>query len=376
MLRRSAGERGAVPLPRLRVGLVAVGLAVLAVAGSNFAASVEGWERSPDAWAWLAAAVTAGALAWSWTAPMVVLAVVAAGTSGYQVGGYPPGPVLLCLVFATFQVARVRPVRVSLPACGVAAAVVVAALLVNVADQNSLSLIVGIAWVNWLVAPWSLGTLVQVRTVAAARLRTELVERGALEERVRVAGEVHDVAGHGFSVIAMQAGVALLVLDDDPAQARESLQAIRATSTEALGDLRVTLSMMQAAETPGLDGLPRLAERVQSAGLPVDLHVESMKDLPEDLNAAVYRVVQESLTNVLRHAGRARAQVQVVRENGDLLVEIDDDGTGSPKHSDGRGLTGMRSRIEALGGTLTAGPGDEGGFRVRARIPVPEGAEQ
>ncbi|GAA2805315.1 sensor histidine kinase [Saccharopolyspora taberi] len=363
-------------MPGLRVVLVAVGLAVLVGVGSNFAASVEGWERSPDAWASLVAAVTAGALAWSRAGSVVMLAVVAAGTSVYLVGGYPPGPVLLCLVVATFQVARVRPVRVSLPACGVAAAVVVAALLVNVADQSSLSLIVGLACVNWLVAPWSLGTLVQVRTVAAARLRTELVERGALEERVRVAGEVHDVAGHGFSVIAMQAGVALLVLDDDPAQARKSLQAIRSTSTDALSDLRVALSLMQGAETPGLDGLPRLAERVRSAGLPVDLHVESMNDLPADLDAAVYRVVQESLTNVLRHAGRARARVQIFRENGDLLVEIADDGSGSPKQSDGRGLAGMRSRTEALGGTLTAGPGDEGGFRVRARIPVPEGAEQ
>ncbi|MGP3974292.1 sensor histidine kinase [Streptomyces sp. 8N114] len=375
MVRRSTGDRGAVPLPGLRDGLVAAALVVLLVAGSIFAASVQDGERSPDAWAWLSAAVTAGALAWWRAAPMAMLAAVVAGTGAYLLGGYAPGPVLLCPVFATFQVARVRTIRLSLPACGAAATVVVAALLVNVADQSSLSVIVGIAWANWLLIPWSLGTLVQVRTVAARRLRTELVERGALEERARVAREVHDVAGHGFSVIAMQAGVALLVLDDDPAQARESLKAIRTTSTEALSDLRAALSMIQANEAPGLDGLPRLADRVQGAGLAVDLRMKPVRDLPDDLDAAAYRVVQESLTNVLRHAGQARAQVHVSCENGELLVEVADDGTGSPDHSDGRGLTGMRSRIAALGGTLTAGPGNEGGFRVRARIPVHEGAE-
>lgn len=355
---------------------MAAGLVVLVVVGSNFAASVQDWGRSPDWWAWLSAALTAGALAWWRVAPLAMLATVAAGTGAYLLGGYAPGPVLLCLVFATFQVARARRVGVSLPACGAAATVVVTALLVNIADQSGLSLTVGIAWVNWLVVPWSLGTVVQVRTVAARRLRAELVERGALEERARVAREVHDIAGHGFSLIAMQAGVAMLVLDEDPAQARESLQAIRTTSTEALSDLRAGLSMMQAAEPPGLDGLPRLAERVHGAGLPVDLRIEPMDELPDELDAAAYRVVQESLTNVLRHAGQARALVRIARENGGLLVEIADDGAGSTDHSDGRGLTGMRSRIAALGGTLTAGPGSEGGFRVLARIPVPEGANR
>lgn len=379
-------------LPERRDGFVAAALVLMVVASSDLWSSVMDGARRPDVWAWLWAAVAVGALAWWRVAPVAMLAAVAVGTGGYVLAGYAPGPVLLCPVFATFHVARVRSVRVSLAACAAAAAVVVTALLVRMAGEDQFSVIFAVAWLNWLVVPWSLGTLVQVRTVAARRVRAELVERGALEERMRVAREVHDVAGHGFSVIAMQAGVALLVLEDNPAQARASLEAIRTTSTGALGELRLTLGMLEAgpAEKKGLDALPELADRVRGAGLPVDLQLEQgdrAESPSAEADAAAYRVVQESLTNVLRHAGSARARVRVARQEGDLLVEVTDDGAGTAatkatgteteqkagatSRSGGRGLAGMRNRIEALGGKLTAGPRDGGGgFQVLARIPM------
>lgn len=383
---RGPGPLRELVLPERRDALLAAALILVVVASSGFWSSVMDGAKAPDVWAWLWAVVAVGGLAWWRVAPVAMLAAVAIGTGGYVLAGYAPGPVLLCPVFATFHVARVRSVRVSLSACAAAAAVVVTALLVRLVGDDRFSVIAVVAWLNWLVVPWSLGMLVQVRTVAARRVRAELVERGALEERMRVAREVHDVAGHGLSVIAMQAGVALLVLDDNPAQARESLQAIRTTSTGALGELRLTLGMLEAgpAERNGIDALPELADRVRGAGLPVDLQLDAWdrEEPPSgETDAAAYRVVQESLTNVLRHAGPARARVRVARQDDDLLVEVSDDGAGptgpeteqkagATSRSGGRGLTGMRNRIEALGGKLTAGQRDGGGFQVLARIPV------
>ncbi|MCG5220167.1 histidine kinase [Streptosporangium soli] len=235
--------------------------------------------------------------------------------------------------------------------------------------------------------------------------------RAALEERSRIAGEVHDVAGHGLATIAMQAGVALLMFEERPEQARESLEAIRETSLQALNELRATLDAMHPMPSQELH---RMIDGVRAGGLPVDLELgELSTTMPAHVHAAVYRVVRESLTNVIRHAGPTRALVRVAHEPcaagvcGDLVVEIADRGadtaalppdevrerTGPPAiHEDqghlgaqaaredrspagigavreGRGLTGMRARVEAAGGTLSAGPREGGGFRVVARFP-------
>ncbi|MFF4614202.1 sensor histidine kinase [Nonomuraea jabiensis] len=183
-------------------------------------------------------------------------------------------------------------------------------------------------------------------------------------ERARIAGEVHDAAGHGLAAIAMQAGIALVTLDDDPEQARASLRAIRETSTTALAQLRAALD---GIDPPGAD-LAGLIDGVRAAGLPVDVEPADLA-VPAHLQAAVYGVVRESLTNVLRHAGPTRALVRVGGGPGEFVVEVADRGAGRTGAGEGRGLAGMRARVTEAGGHLAAGPREGGGFKVTARFP-------
>ncbi|MET9341023.1 sensor histidine kinase [Nonomuraea sp. NPDC003804] len=198
---------------------------------------------------------------------------------------------------------------------------------------------------------------------ATSALVAEMVAR----ERARIAGEVHDAAGHGFSTIAMQAGLALLVLEENPEQARESLRAIRETSLAALAGLRGALDLIDARE--GDDQLTGLVAGVRAAGLPVDLE-PAEPDVPSHLRGTVYRVARESLTNVIRHAGPTRALVKAVDDGrGGFVLEVADRGRGASMSSEGRGLTSMRERVLAAGGEFSAGPRDGGGFSVVARFP-------
>ncbi|NRQ39100.1 hypothetical protein HII36_45850 [Nonomuraea sp. NN258] len=192
----------------------------------------------------------------------------------------------------------------------------------------------------------------------------DVVGEALARERARIAGEVHDVAGHGLAAIAMQAGVALVTLDDDPEQARASLLAIRDTSVAALGRLRAALD---GIDPPDGD-LPSLLDGVRAAGLPVDVEPADPA-VPVHLRGAVYRVVRESLTNVLRHAGPTRALVRVANDPCEFVLEVADRGVGWTGAAEGRGLAGLRAGITEAGGQFTAGPREGGGFRVLARFP-------
>ncbi|MFG1689502.1 sensor histidine kinase [Nonomuraea sp. NPDC049269] len=210
-------------------------------------------------------------------------------------------------------------------------------------------------------------------------------------ERARIAGEVHDAAGHGLAAIAMQAGLALITLDDDPEQARASLLAIKETSTTALTQLRAALDRLDPRDSThglgnGVHDLPSLIDGVRAAGLPVDVEPADAA-VPAHLSATVYGVVRESLTNVLRHAGPTRALVRLSGDPAGLVLEIADRGVGRSGDADGRGrsdsadgrgwsgtaegrgLAGMRARVTAAGGHFTAGPRDGGGFQVLATFP-------
>ncbi|WP_433346038.1 sensor histidine kinase [Microtetraspora malaysiensis] len=187
-------------------------------------------------------------------------------------------------------------------------------------------------------------------------------------ERARIAAEVHDVAGHGLATIAMQAGVALLMLDERPEQVRESLEAIRATSTRALDQLRSALDLIDPV-APDHD-LPRLIGEMRTAGLPVELR-PAEPEVPAHLQDTVYRVVRESLTNVVRHAGPTTALVSTATEPGEFVLEIADGGRGLLGTAEGRGLAGMRARVTDAGGVFGAGAREGGGFRVVARFPLP-----
>ncbi|WP_370934209.1 sensor histidine kinase [Amycolatopsis sp. cg13] len=215
----------------------------------------------------------------------------------------------------------------------------------------------------------------------AERTREEEARRRVNEERLRIARELHDVLAHSISMINLQAGVAAHLLDRNPEQARTALVAIKQASKEVLIELRDTLGMLRQvdeeeyplAPAPGLARLDELVERANATGLDVKVTLcGDEKELPPNTDLAVYRIVQESLTNVIRHARAERAQVLLSFSERDLVVEIKDNGSGSGPASPGlgNGLLGMRERARAAGGELTAGPGAEGGFLVHARLPV------
>lgn len=212
-----------------------------------------------------------------------------------------------------------------------------------------------------------------------ARERLEAAQR-AEDERLRIARELHDVMAHTIVGVSVQASVAADVIDDVPEQAKEALRAIRAQTTEAMAELRAVVGVLRAgdgaaprAPSPGLDGLDGLVELTQGAGVAVQLDVDgAARPLPKAIDLTAYRIIQESLTNVIRHAGVAAARVHVRYDPGALVLEIADDGTGGAVNgTGGHGLAGMRERAVAVGGELTAGRAPEGGFRVRATLPAP-----
>ena len=223
------------------------------------------------------------------------------------------------------------------------------------------------------------------RATAVEREQEEESRRAVADERLRIARELHDVVAHSMGVIAVQAGVGEHVIDTDPAAAKRSLQAISDVSRSTLAEIRRMLGVLREGEdgvtnyspAPGLEELDRLTRELDGAGLPVDVSFEGTRvELPRGVDLTAYRIVQEALTNVLKHAGPARASVLVTYEPGAVSVEITDDGRGVNGRSSGggHGLVGMRERVAVFGGTLETGPRVGGGFRVAASLPYEDGA--
>jgi signal transduction histidine kinase len=213
----------------------------------------------------------------------------------------------------------------------------------------------------------------------AAKAKQEQSRRQASDERLRIARELHDVLGHHLSLINVRAGVGLHLLDTQPEQAREALDAIKVASAEALREVRGVLAALNAQDesaprqpAPGLAEIDRLADDARSAGLVVTVLRSGDGEVPGEMSRAAFRIVQEGLTNVRRHAGPgASVTVELSSTPDALTVLVDDTGTGPMSStSDGNGIPGMRERALALGGTLDAGPRPGGGFRVQARLPI------
>ena len=217
---------------------------------------------------------------------------------------------------------------------------------------------------------------VEQRAQVAERTRDEAARRKAVEERLRIARELHDSLTHSISVIQVHSGVAVHLARKRGEEISPALAAIQEASTDAARELRATLTVLRSAEDcegSGLTQLDSLVARAQAAGLPVTLAVTGTeRRLPPDVDQAAYRIVQEALTNVSRHAGGACASIQLCYKPDVLTVQVDDDGTSAPARSAGQGLglIGMRERVTALGGRLDAGPRPGGGFQVRAELPV------
>lgn len=218
--------------------------------------------------------------------------------------------------------------------------------------------------------------VVEQRAVEAERTREEAALRRASEERLWIAQELHDTLTHTISVINVQAGVAAHLIDRNPEQLRPALVAIKEAGQEAMRELRATLGVLRQADTdggePGLDRLPRLVARAEAAGLPVTFEVRGERcPLPAAADRAAYRIAQEALTNVLRHAGAASVTLICHYHRDTVTLRVQDDGTAdTPQPGHGMGLMGMRERAVAVGGKLTAEPRAEGGFLVEAELPV------
>jgi len=325
--------------------------------------------------------------------PLAVLATSVASALAFAVLGLPPfflGPPILVPVYTVAAYCGRRASLAGLAA--VEAALALAAVRLGRVEVEP------VAWVQFaliLGAAWLLGRFVGDRRVYAAKLeqrtaeleqaREELARRAVAEERLRLARELHDVVAHSISVIAVQSGVGAHVANTQPKEAAKALAAIEATSRAALTELRRLLGVLRRegepqgslAPVPGLADLDSLLAEVAKAGLAVRLRVEGTPSpLPAGVDLSAYRIVQEALTNVIKHAGPARAQVVVGYHDQNVTVEVTDDGrgaaapTGDGPVATGHGLIGMRERVAAFGGDLKVGPGPGGGFRVAARLPL------
>ena len=321
------------------------------------------------------------ALAWRRRAPLATLGIVAAATAMYVLRGYPAGyAITLPLVVAVYTVAAHRDRR--------EAAVVAVPLAVATALTFRRSM-PDTGWLEaWVVVVFLVGLPILFGRIAFNRRRRVLgdLERAAHDavvvERTRIAHELHDVVAHAMGVMVVQAGAARMVLTRDPHGAAEALRRIEETGRSGLAEMRRLLGVLETGDDegarvpqPGLDHLDGLLDSMRGTGLRVDAAVEGTpRPLPAGVDLTAYRLVQEALTNALKHAGGAHARV-LLRFGPDALeVVVTDDGRG-PKPDGaqppgGRGLIGMRERMAVFGGSLETGERPGGGFLVRARIPL------
>ena len=281
----------------------------------------------------------------------------------------------LQLAVALFTLTSLRDWRETrLVAAGSVVAVAIAVLAAGAIEFGAAA-----ARVVFLVAAAFLGDSVRSRR-AEIRAIEERAERAAALEQARIARELHDVIAHALSVIVVQAGAAEDAFEFDPVRAREPIHAIDSAARAALADLRRVLGIIQAAgeyePQPGLGELDRLVDSVRATGLEVTLEVDGqLRKLPAAVDLSAYRIVQEALTNSLKHAQAEHVRVRV-SYGDELELEIRDDGQGATNgvSQTGNGLVGMRERVALLGGRLEAGPDRGGGYRVAAQIPVDSSA--
>jgi signal transduction histidine kinase len=390
--RPDRGLFGVVP-PGRPTDLAVAGLVLVAQLALTTGAARGQPDRQPlDLLAYLLLAAGPVALVWRRRSPAGVLAVVTASNVLYFALGYPYGPAWLSLVVAiwTAVTAGARRAAWITALAGLAAYFLLAALIGRVEPATPATAAAHLSSLLLVLVVAEVAVAGGQRRQAAERTRAEEARRRAGEERMRIARELHDVLAHNISLINVQAGVALHLMDEQPGQSRSALVAIKQASNDALGELRSVLDVLrQGGEAPprapasGLAQLDSLVAGAGATGLEVRTRVEGTpRPLPAGTDLAAYRIVQESLTNVTRHAGPATATVRIAYGDRDLTVQVDDDGRGlesasgrQPTDPDrqsrsGRGLVGMRERVAALGGELTTGPRPGGGFRVLARLPL------
>jgi signal transduction histidine kinase len=398
--------------PRPLDVLVALVIAFVQVAGTIGYSQ----DEPPSPWAFDAAAcvpLLAGpvALLFRRRWPEATLVVTFAAAAGYAASGYPRGPA----GFPAFGFAVVSAIMMGrssfawrVLAVAYAAFIWLPSLVPDEVEKarGLAGAATNLVWLPLVGAASEIARSRLERRAERAHVAREEARRRASEERLLIARELHDVLAHNISLINVQSGVALHLLDERPEQARPALEAINEASEEALEELHSVLEVLSRGlgedgahgksgawaphvPTAGLGDLDGLVRRTRAAGLDVHLAVEGeARSVPAGVDLAALRIVQEALTNVVRHAGGdARATVRLVYAPTELVVQVDDDGNGvetaygrqatgsdRPDGRSGRGLAGMRERVNALGGTFAAGPRPGRGFRVRAQFPLRDGA--
>jgi signal transduction histidine kinase len=234
------------------------------------------------------------------------------------------------------------------------------------------------------IIAWLIGNSIRQAHARAELVRAQAAAQAAMAERLRIARELHDIVAHSIGIIAIQAGSGRLVFDARPDEARDALATIEATSRETLSGLRRMVKGLRRADpepgpgqaplgpAPGLASIERLAAMTLDSGVQVDVDWHgSRQPLPADIDASAFRIIQEAVTNVVRHAGTSQCQVCIGQQDGQLSIEVTDSGHGGSAAGTGYGITGMRERATLLGGDFSAGPRPGGGFRVTARLPLP-----
>jgi signal transduction histidine kinase len=376
-------------------GDVAIALALAAVGSVALRyASAPAGGREADAFAYLLALVLSLPIAARRTSPEAVLAVMAAGSVAYVVRGYPSvnvdffGPVL-----AFYTVASQRPRPTSIGAGVVLWLAVTGALAASpVEGENGAGTLTAAVVI---LAVWLFGDSVRQRRAYGDRLelqarelehaRLELAAQAVTQERLRIARDLHDVVAHHMSSIVVQAAVARESVTPEQRAAMRAIEHIESTGRSALSEIRQLLGVLmrtgdgRATEDPalGLASLGQLVERARAGGVPVETSIEGARGpIPSAVDLAAYRVLQEALTNVVRHASGSRALVSVLYRDDALNLEVINNASAKPrppKSTDtrgGLGIPGMRERVTLLGGTFEAGPTSDGGFRVVAALPL------
>ena len=365
----------------LDVGAAAAVTVALMVASSHI--PVGDGERGLDTAGYLLLVAAGGAMALCRRLPAVAVGVVTVALALHVLRDYAGGPVFLTGWFALVSLSWRRS-----RAAGIAgaSALVVALVAASIADDEGVAPAALLVFVGWSAVAVLIGDVARARGERLAQLevrardleraREEEARRQTAEERLRIARDIHDSVAHAMTTINVQAGAAAHVVDRRPAAAKDALVAIQRASGDVLDELAALVGLLRnageeadRAPTPGLDRVADLVASTRDANLDVTLSVDGPVDqVPLPVGTAAYRIVQESLTNVIRHAGGAAATVSITAgDTGRLVVEVRDDGRGraAPSSGAGMGIRGMRERAETTGGSLTAGPGPGGGWVVR-----------
>ena len=341
------------------------------------------------------ALVAVVALLWRRTHPVAVVTVAFGVMAVHSLASFPGGGPFFASIFALYSVAAYGSPRAARTSLALVIAVQPLAMLTS-RDPNFDTWGDAVVGVLIFTAVWVWGDsrrlrrlqveMIEERAVRAERERDEQARIAVTEERSRIAREMHDIVAHSVSVMVVQAGAARRLVDRDPAAAAEAAALVEATGREALREMRRVVGVLRSGTgaeppdrsaalepQPALSDIPALIDGYREAGLDVRLRVDGEPSWARSgVDLAAYRIVQEALTNTIKHAGPARAEVRLAFERDALTVVVADDGRGPgfEPGRDGHGLVGMRERVAVYGGELEAGPQAEGGYRLRAKLPV------